>query len=112
MLVLRKGRQVCAFKLLLSKRERYDAQDLTQRFQERSPQGSEVAVVIDTKGQILDFTKAEKRAQIRVQVKEGAKQRHMACYCCWKKLPGGHSGYTSVGSREMVQLVKTLDAQV
>lgn len=72
MLVLRKGRQVCAFKLLLSKREHYDTQDLTQRIQERSPRGSEVAVVIDTKGQILDFTKAEKRAQIRVQVKEGA----------------------------------------
>lgn len=64
MLVLRKGRQVCAFEFLLSKRERYDTQDVMQRIQERSPRGGEVAVVIDTKGQILDFTKAEKRAQI------------------------------------------------
>ena len=42
MLVLWKGRQVCTFKLLLSKREHYDIQDMTQRIQERSPGGSEV----------------------------------------------------------------------
>lgn len=57
-MVLWKGMQVCTFTSLLSKRELCDTQENDAGNSRKKPLGrcvlEEVAVVIDTKGQILD----------------------------------------------------------